>query len=79
MISSICASLPRENTVAGKSVSKGWATATWKGSREAQLRAALTLTLRQRFQALEELALLAQRLASMPSTTATTARPAKKR
>ena len=75
MILSICASLPRGNTVPGKSAGKGWATATWKGSREAQLRTALSLTLRQRFQALEELATLAQRLASMPSTTA---RPAKK-
>ena len=44
----------------------GWETATWEGSRRAQLRAALTLTLRERLQALEDLAELAQRLAAMP-------------
>lgn len=43
-----------------------WETATWEGSRRAQLRAALSLTVRERLQALEELAELAQRLADMP-------------
>lgn len=43
-----------------------WETATWEGSRRAQLRAALALTVRERLQALEELAGLAQRLADMP-------------
>ena len=42
--------------------------ATWKGSRSVQLRAALAMTLRERFQALEELTELAQRLVSMPRT-----------
>ena len=46
----------------------GWETATWEGSRRAQLRAALALTVRERLQALEELAELAQRLAAMPRT-----------
>jgi hypothetical protein len=46
----------------------GWETATWEGSRRAQLRAALALTVRERLQALEELAELAQRLATMPRT-----------
>lgn len=43
-----------------------WETATWEGSRRAQLRSALTLTVRERLQALEALADLAQRLAEMP-------------
>ena len=45
-----------------------WETATWEGSRRAQLRAALALTVRERLQALEDLAELAQRLAEMPRT-----------
>lgn len=43
-----------------------WEAASWDGSRRAQLRVALTLTVRERLQALEELAELAQRLAEMP-------------
>jgi len=46
----------------------GWETVTWEGSRRAQLRAALALTVRERLQALEDLAELAQRLAAMPHT-----------
>ena len=46
----------------------GWETATWESSRRAQLRAALALTVRERLQALEDLAELAQRLATMPRT-----------
>ena len=46
----------------------GWETATWEGSRRAQMRSALTLTVRERLQALEALAELAQRLANMPRT-----------
>jgi hypothetical protein len=49
-------------------VDPGWETATWEGSRRAQLRATLALTVRERLQALEELAELAQRLATMPRT-----------
>jgi len=45
-----------------------WETATWEGSRRAQLRATLALTVRERLQALEDLAELAQRLAEMPRT-----------
>lgn len=44
----------------------GWETATWEGSRRAQLRAALALTVRERLQALEDLGELAERLAAMP-------------
>ena len=46
----------------------GWETVTWEGSRRAQLRAALALTVRERLQALEDLAELAQRLVAMPRT-----------
>ena len=46
----------------------GWETATWEGSRRAQLRAALALTVRERLQALDGLIELAQRLATMPRT-----------
>ena len=44
----------------------GWETTTWEGSRRAQLRAWLALTVRERLLALEYLAELAQRLATMP-------------
>ena len=43
-----------------------WDAATWDGGRRAQLRVALTLTVRERLQALEALTELAQRLAEMP-------------
>jgi hypothetical protein len=43
-----------------------WETATWEGNRRAQLRVALALTVRERLEALEALAELAQRLAEMP-------------
>jgi hypothetical protein len=43
-----------------------WETTTWEGSRRAQLRAALAMTVRERLEALESLAELAQRLADMP-------------
>jgi len=46
----------------------GWETATWEGSRRAQLRAALSMTVRERLQALEDLSELAERLAAMPRT-----------
>ena len=52
----------------------GWETATWEGSRRAQLRGALALTVRERLQALEDLAELAERLAAMPRTRGTTRR-----
>jgi len=51
-----------------RAVDAGWETATWEGSRRAQLRAALSLTVRERLQALEDLAELARRLAAMPRT-----------
>ena len=46
----------------------GWETASWEGSRRAQLETALGLTLRQRIEALDGLIQLARRLAEMPRT-----------
>jgi hypothetical protein len=43
-----------------------WETTTWEGSRRAQLRAALVLSVRERLLALQTLASLAQRIAAMP-------------
>ena len=42
-----------------------WALTTWEGSRAAKLRQWRRLSLRQRFEALEEMNLLSQRLAEM--------------
>ncbi|MEX1182280.1 MAG: hypothetical protein WEF86_03530 [Gemmatimonadota bacterium] len=41
----------------------GWDAATWEGSRRAQLRRALTLTVRQRLEGLEALSATSRRLA----------------
>ena len=68
MISSICVSSLKKSAAMNRAVDADWETATWEGTRRAQLRAALALTVRERFQALEELAELAQRLATMPRT-----------
>ena len=46
-----------------------WEAATWEGSRRAQIRAALALSLRERFQALDDLMELSDRLAKMPRKT----------
>jgi|GEM_PF-1955462 len=43
-----------------------WSNATWEGSRRAQLRAALTLTVRERLLVMEQLSELGARLATMP-------------
>jgi hypothetical protein len=51
-----------------RAVDAAWETATWEGSRRVQLRAVLALTVRERLELLEELAELAQRLATMPRT-----------
>jgi hypothetical protein len=42
-----------------------WAETTWEGNRRAQLRQALTLTLRERLQAVEDMGELAERFAQM--------------
>ena len=49
-------------------IEPNWGTATWEGSRRAQLRAALALTVRERLQALDGLVESSQRLAAMPRT-----------
>ena len=49
-----------------RDASKTWETATWEGTRRAQLRLALALTVRERLEAAEALADLARRLAAMP-------------
>ena len=43
-----------------------WEAATWEGSRRAQLRSALALTVRERLEALEALAELSRKLSDMP-------------
>jgi len=43
-----------------------WSNATWEGSRRAQLRAALALSVRERLLAMEALAELAERIAAAP-------------
>jgi hypothetical protein len=43
-----------------------WSSTTWQGSRRAQLRAALKLTVRERLLAMQALAELSDRLAAMP-------------
>lgn len=42
-----------------------WAETTWEGNRRAQLRRALELTLRERLQAVEDMAEIAERFAQM--------------
>lgn len=42
-----------------------WDNATWEGSRRAMIRRSLKLTVRERLQALEELAETSQKLASL--------------
>lgn len=44
-----------------------WAETTWEGNRRAQLRRALGLTLRERLQAVEDMAEVAQRFEEMRS------------
>ena len=46
-----------------------WEAATWEGSRRAQIRAALAMSLRERLQALDGLIELSRRLAQMPRKT----------
>jgi hypothetical protein len=69
MISSICVPLRRKIAVNDKAGRNAWETASWDGSRRVQLRAALSMTIRQRLQMLEALTGLAQRLAAMPRNT----------
>jgi hypothetical protein len=43
-----------------------WSNATWEGSRRAQLRVALALSVRERLLAMQELGELSEKLAMMP-------------
>ena len=43
-----------------------WSNATWEGSRRAQLRVALALSVRERLLAMQELGDLSEKLATMP-------------
>jgi len=43
-----------------------WSNATWEGSRRAQLRVALALSVRERLLAMQELGELSEKLATMP-------------
>jgi hypothetical protein len=49
-----------------------WSQTTWEGNRRAQLRHALSLTLRERLQAVEDMAEVSERLREMRETTAAT-------
>lgn len=49
-----------------------WSDTTWEGNRRAQLRHALTLTLRERLQAVEDMAEIAERFAQMRASPAQT-------
>jgi len=42
-----------------------WSNATWEGSRRAMIKRSLTLTVRERLQALEDLCKTSQKLASL--------------
>ena len=54
-----------------------WSLTTWEGSRREQLRHALSFTLRERLQAVEDMAEVAQRFKEMRETgKSSTARPA---
>ena len=54
-----------------------WSLTTWEGSRREQLRHALSFTLRERLQAVEDMAEVAQRFKEMRETgQSSTARPA---
>ena len=66
MISSISSSYSTKSAAMKPEPEAGWETATWKGSRRAQLRSALELTVRERLEALEAMAEIARRLAEMP-------------
>lgn len=47
-----------------------WSNATWEGSRRAQLRVALALSVRERLLAMQELGELSEKLATMPRVAA---------
>ena len=52
-----------------------WSNATWEGSRRAQLRVALALSVRERLLAMQALGELSEQLATMPRIAASPADP----
>lgn len=52
-----------------------WSNATWEGSRRAQLRVALALSVRERLLAMQALGELSEQLATMPRVAATSVDP----
>jgi hypothetical protein len=54
-----------------------WSNATWDGSRRAQLRIALAMTVRERLLAMEALGELSDQLAAMPRINGPDAGPSK--
>jgi len=56
---------PASTSSAPEGESIDWSLTTWEGSRRAQLRRWCSLTIRERFQALQEMIDLAERLAQM--------------
>jgi hypothetical protein len=67
MISSICAGSWKRKSMENQISDELWAETTWDGNRRAQLRQALTLTLRERLQAVEDMGEVAERFREMRS------------
>jgi hypothetical protein len=65
MISSICAGSWKRKSMENQISDELWAETTWDGNRRAQLRRGLALTLRERLQAVEDMAEVAERFAQM--------------
>ena len=67
MISSIFGGLWKRKIVINPVPDELWAETTWEGNRRAQLRRGLALTLRERLQAVEDMAEVAERFREMRS------------
>ena len=65
MISSICAGSWKRKDAVNQIPESLWKETTWEGNRRAQLRRALELTLRERLQAVEDMAEVAKRFQEM--------------
>jgi len=67
MISSIYGGLWKRKVVINQVPDELWAETTWEGNRRAQLHRGLALTLRERLQAVEDMAEVAERFREMRS------------
>ena len=76
MISSTCAGSWKRRPVEKQIPDELWAETTWEGNRRAQLRRTLELTLRERLQAVEDMADVAERFAQMRHSKAGTTKTA---